>query len=377
MKFLLIKTLLICSLALPFVFNQVASAQSATPTLVTVNSTGNGGGKNNVGLNAAVSRNGRYVVFTASSNMFTPNPSGATVFVRDLQAGVTTPVDVSYNGTVTNNWADDPSISADGRYVAFSSYASNLVPDDMNGQPDVFVRDMTAKTTRNICVTTSGAQFNRDSTSPLISGDGSRIVFRTSATNWTTNDSNGIISDVLVCSVNGGSFTNLALYNGSQPGSGGTYPTSISYNGAYVAITSSASNLCNGDGNGRDDVFLSSSGTLTLVSQAISGSRSSTPSGDSRQGYVSDDGRYVCFSSTANDVRTATPYPASSNINVFVSDMANSSTVVASRAINNFATNGSSLNPTMSGNGRYVVFLLRSFELSSKRHQWSGRFIRL
>ena len=351
-------TLQLCSLVL-FVFcafNRVASAQSATPTLVTVNSTGTGGGNNNVGFNAAVSRNGRYVVFTASSNMFTPNPSGATVFVRDLQAGITTPVDVSYNGTVTNNWADYPSISADGRYVAFSSYASNLVPNDTNGQPDVFVRDMTAKTTRNICVTTSGAQFNRDSTSPLISGDGSRIVFRTSATNWTTNDSNGIISDVLACSVNGGGFTNLSVYSGSQPSSDGTIPTSISYNGAYVTITSPASNLCDRDGNGRNDVFLSGSGALTLVSQSRLGSTSSTPSGDSWEGSVSDDGRYVCFASIANDVRTTTPYPSSSNINVFLEDMTNSSTLLLSKATSNVAANGSSSHATMSGNGRYVIF---------------------
>ncbi len=302
-------TLLLCSLALLLsgASSQSASAQSTTPTLVSINNSGAGSANYGVDIGASISNSGRFVVFISRSTDITTgrslDASGATLFARDLQTQVTKPVDVSYDGTRTNGSCTDSSISADGRYIVFSSSASNLAPNDTNGQPDIFVRDMAAGTTRNLCVNSDGSQLNGRSTTPFISADGSTAVFRTTATNWTSNDKNWVNSDVLKCGINGGGFSAVDIYQDNQPSMDGAMPTSISSNGAYVCFNWPT-------GMTTVSAFLSGPGGTTLVSRSAIYTTTVTPaSGYSVGARVSDDGRYVSFVSTADDLAPSGSYP--------------------------------------------------------------------
>jgi archaellum component FlaF (FlaF/FlaG flagellin family) len=113
------------------------------------------------------------------------------VFVHDRVTGQTTRVSVASDGTQGNGHSGSPSISADGRYVAFSSSASNLVPGDTNGRGDVFVHDrLTGQTTR-VSVASDGTQGNGDSWWPSISADGRYVAFASEASNLVPGDTNG------------------------------------------------------------------------------------------------------------------------------------------------------------------------------------------
>ena len=121
----------------------ISSAPAATPNTIRVSYTSTGGQPNGLSYLSASSANGRYVAFTsAASNMVPGDTNGRQdVFVRDTVAGVTTRVSVSKPSGQANSSSIDPALSSDGRHAAFTGYGSNLVPGDPNGYSDVFARD--------------------------------------------------------------------------------------------------------------------------------------------------------------------------------------------------------------------------------------------
>jgi len=158
--------------------------------------------------------------------LFAPYPPGSgtwNFYLRDRQSATTEAVSLAIGGGAVGN-ADStgyPSISADGRFVAFGSYASDLVAGDTNGLRDVFVRDRVRKTTERVSVESAGAQVNSDgsfSDHPSISGDGHFVAFDTAATNLVPGDANGF-GDVFVHESYTPAFTSLC-----DPGVGGVIP---------------------------------------------------------------------------------------------------------------------------------------------------------
>jgi hypothetical protein len=143
--------------------------------------------------NSSVSADGRFVAFESlASNLVAGDTNGLyDVFVRDRQLGTTERVSVATGGAQGNSFSASSSISADGRFVAFRSYASNLVAGDTNGNQDVFVRDRQSGTTERVSVVTGGAQANDDSFRLSISADGHIVAFVSSATNLVAGDTNG------------------------------------------------------------------------------------------------------------------------------------------------------------------------------------------
>jgi Tol biopolymer transport system component len=136
---------------------------------------------------ASISADGRYVAFQSSFDPNTGNPSGG-VFRRDLETKTTERISVGEGGEPENAASFAPAISASGRYVAFTSFASNLVPGDTNEQSgvavrDIFVRDAVTKTTTRVSVSSSGEQSNSQSQAAAISGDGRFAAFQSQATN--------------------------------------------------------------------------------------------------------------------------------------------------------------------------------------------------
>jgi Tol biopolymer transport system component len=269
---------------------------------VSVASDGAQGNSNS--LDVSISADGRYVAFSsAASNLVSGDTNGSVdIFVRDRQAGETLRVSVASDGTQGNGGSSSyPSISADGRYVAFSSLASNLVSGDTNGSSDIFLRDRQTRETLRVSVASDGTQGNSGCFFPSISGDGRYVAFASSASNLVSGDTNGN-SDIFLHDRQTGETSRVSVASGDTQGSGGSssYP-SVSADGRYVAFSSAASNLVSGDKNGAWDVFVHDhqTGEAHRVSIASDGTQGNDSSSDAS---ISADGRYVAFDSFASNL---------------------------------------------------------------------------
>ncbi len=255
---------------------------------------------------ASISGDGRYVAFESDATNLVPGDTNLStdIFVHDRLTGETTRVSVATNGTQANSFSDEPAISADGRYVVYGSYASNLVPGDTNGVTDVFVYDRTSGTTRRVSVASDGTQGNGFSPFATISGDGRYIAFGSEATNLVPGDTNNAVDNFIFDQVTGQTTRISVASDGTQANSdsGGR---SISADGNYVAFWSAASNLVAGDTNNAPDIFLYNriTGETTRVSVASDGTQGDSSSGGSGNSIgLSADGRYVVFSSSATNL---------------------------------------------------------------------------
>ena len=301
----------------------------------------------------ALSADGRYVVFQSrASNLVAGDTNDLSdVFVHDRVTGQTTRVSVASDGSQGNNSSLNPSISADGRYVAFASDAGNLVAGDTNGVRDVFVRDRVANTTTRVSVATGGAQGNDNSVTPAISANGRSVVFVSWATNLVTGDTNGY-RDIFVHDLTTGVTSRVSLALGGGEPNGDSYAPAISGDGSIVAFASRATNLVAGDTNHLDDVFVRDLGTgvTTRVSVASGGGQANCPS-DSPA--ISADGRLVAFTSLANNLVAGDTNGA---VDVFVHERATGVTTRVSVASDGLQGNNDSYSPSLSADGRLVAF---------------------
>jgi hypothetical protein len=216
---------------------------------------------------SAINSDGRYVAFySLASNLVAgdtnnfcdndddgvSNENCSDIFVRDRQLGTTTRVSVRSGGGQANDASFDPAISADGRYVAFYSFASNLVPGDTNGKRDVFVHDRATNATTRVSVSSGGFQGNDTSggcCQPVsISGDGRYLAYHSLASNLVAGDTNGFIDSFVHDRLTGRTAIVSLSESGAQ-GNGFSASPSISANGRFVAFDSNASNLISGDTN--------------------------------------------------------------------------------------------------------------------------------
>ncbi|MHB8974950.1 MAG: SdrD B-like domain-containing protein [Pirellulaceae bacterium] len=164
-------------------------------------------------------------------------------------------VSVAADGTQGNNQAGTASLSADDRYVAFSSGASNLVPGDTNGFSDVFVRDRQANTVERVSITADGMQGDEDSTGGSLSADGRYVLFTSAASNLVPGDTSGT-RDIFVYDRETRTLECVSLAADGTTGNGQSSAGKISADGRYVTFSSNASNLFPEDTNGVEDVFV-------------------------------------------------------------------------------------------------------------------------
>jgi len=283
------------------------AAQGAQPATELVSVTPSGASADEVGAfgRPQWSANGR-VVFTSTSAKLVPGDTNGhrDVFVRDLATGTTTLVSTGLNGLPANNDSDDASISADGRYVAFGSLASNLVAGDTNGFSDVFVRDLETGTTTRLSVPPGGAQANGHSAlgSPaMISANGRFVAFSSTAQNLAPGKPS-FTREVYVADREAGTVVRASVPQGGGWANGASDAASVSNDGV-VAFQSAASNLVANDGNGARDVFLrdTSAGATLLVSHAPTGDAANGASSAGLPG-ITPDGTRVVFASTASNL---------------------------------------------------------------------------
>ncbi|MBZ0317275.1 MAG: hypothetical protein K8L91_12705 [Anaerolineae bacterium] len=322
----------------------------------------NAGGQSSGGVSTlpAVSGDGRYVAFTSTATNLVGGDTNnqEDVFVRDTVANTTIRVSISTGGTQANGPSSYPTISSDGRYVAFESTASNLVTGDNNGLSDIFVRDIVGNTTIRVSVTNGGAQASGgDSYDPAISGNGRYVAFATYADNLASGDTNGD-EDVYVRDLVGNTTFRVSLRDDEAQATGGiSYNPAISYDGRYVAFGSNATNLYSPDSNGAYDVFLRDTvaGTTRLASVSLTGGTGAGPTlSNSTHATVSQDGRFVAFQSFANNLVANDTNGARE---IFVRDMSlNVTTRLSVTETGQQSGESDSSYPAMSFNGRYVAF---------------------
>jgi Tol biopolymer transport system component len=223
--------------------------------LVSVTSAGAPG--NGSSYEPSISGDGNVVAFVSDASNLPGNDTNGLpdVYVRVRSAGKTRRVSVSSAGAQGNDWSRDAAVSEDGRFVAFMSQATNVVGGDSNGVPDVFVRDRLLGKTRRVSVSSAEAQGNRGSAAPAISADGRYIAFYSRATNLVGRDTNGS-EDVFVRDRSAGKTRRASVrFDGAQAHGRSLYPE-IAGSGRFVAFISGATNLVTGDTNGFLDVFL-------------------------------------------------------------------------------------------------------------------------
>lgn len=223
--------------------------------LVSISTTGIQG--NGDSTDPCISADGRFVAFQSLADNLVPNDTNATqdIFVRDIVLGSTSRVSVGSGGIQANGYCSFARISADGRFVAYASWASNLVPGDTNGTGDVFVYDRMTATTERVSVSTSSGQSNAECSIPSISRDGRRVAFQSSGIGLVPG-AGGTIGNVYLRDRQIGTTVLISCTPSGTQGNSHSYDPSLSVDGTVVLFTSQATDLVPGDSNLRADVFL-------------------------------------------------------------------------------------------------------------------------
>jgi len=316
---------------------------------------------------------GRYAAFVSSAtNLATNLISGSWhLYVRDLFTDTTTLVDADTNGTGSSvTAATVPSLSADGRFVAFEAADGNLVSNDNNRRLDVFVRDLVAVTNELIstrhptlasispnapsllpALATSTDSLNPPSLSPafVTSADGRFITYASEADNLVAGDTNGF-RDVFVRDLANNTNFLVSCDPDGIAGNGVSTEPAISGNGRYVAFTSSATNLVAGDTNKMTDVFFRDLQTgITLLASLKS--NGGPANNNSYSPSISSDGRWLLFRSQARDIVSGS---FTGLENLFVRDMQSATTVALTTA---GLSTGDLISSAMTPDGRFVAFI--------------------
>jgi len=333
--------------------------QTETTERVSVSTAGDQG--DGYSLGGSISADGRYVAFEsdAANLVFGDTNSTRDVFVRDRQLGTTVRVNVSSEGEQANGYSGGGAISADGRYVVFKSDAANLVSGDTDVFDDLFVRDLNAGTTERVNVSTAGVQANNETSLGAISGDGRYVAFSSSATNLVDNDTYGY-RDIFVRDREAETTERVSVSTAGDQATDDSYSCAISADGRFVAFGSDAINLVADDTNDKRDVFVRDrlASTTERVSVSTEGAQGDGASG---QVSISDDGRFVAFLSSATNL---VPDDTNEVSDIFVRDREAGVTTRANLTSTGAQSFGWSNDyPAISGDGRFVSFISSASDL--------------
>ncbi|MFG0315699.1 MAG: TolB family protein [Planctomycetota bacterium JB042] len=305
---------------------------------------------------AVLSADGRFAAFESDASDLVPNDTNGVrdVLVRDLQTGAITRVSVASDGSEADQPSSYAAISADGRYVAFQSNAANLSANDFNHTTDIFVHDRQTGVTERVSRLPDGSAPLSASSAPVLSGDGRYVSFLSGSNQLVAGDVNGF-TDVFVVDRQTGVTVRASV---NDAGVGGDQPSSIhaiSADGSAVAFVSSATNLVPNDQNGFPDIFVRdlTAGTTTRVSVGPGGVEADDFSGSPS---ISADGRLVAFDSWATNLD---PAATTIELRVYVRDLDAGTTRAVSVPPGGSFAPGASARPSLSASGRYVAYETR------------------
>ncbi len=260
----------------------------------------------------AISADGRWITYTSyATNLVDDDTNGVPdVFLNDRDTGLTRRVSVRSDGDqATGGTSSGPAISADGRWITYTSYATNLVDDDTNGVPDVFLYDRDTGLTRRVSVRSDGVQATGRSGGPAISADGRWITYTSQAADLVANDTNNTY-DVFLFDRDTGLTRRVSVSSDGDQATGYTGGTTISADGRWITYGSEAANLVDDDTNGLSDVFLydRQAGLTRRISVRSDGGQAIGPipdlaaPGGSYVQAISADGRWTTYWSSATNL---------------------------------------------------------------------------
>lgn len=302
----------------------------------------------------SISSDGFIVAFISEATNLVPGDTNDAqdVFVHDLGTGITERVSVASAGTQGDDDALTLSLSSNGSFVAFGSFATNLVAGDTNDVIDVFVHDRDKGTTARVSIATDGTQANDESFSPAISSSGRFVAFRSDATNLVADDTNSN-SDIFVRDRTSGVTRRVSVDSDGDQANGDSILPAISADGRFVAFSSEASNLVAGDTNNLADIFVhdrQNDKTVLIVGPAEfntgSGIIMVAPS-------ISPDGDFVGLRSNADDL---VPGDTNNSFDTFLIDRGSATAERSSVSTSEAEGNSDSSRPSISSNNRFVVF---------------------
>jgi Tol biopolymer transport system component len=339
----------------------LSAAAANNAVLVSYTLTGEAPLTGALGAAPSISGNGRYVAFTSNAENFGVSSQGwAQVYRRDLQTGSVQLVSRNAAGTAARPQCFEPVISSSGRYVVFCSFAQNLVPVPGGTLTAVFLRDMTTNSVELIAPQDDAQTGSRSAVDSLgVSGDGRYVAFCSYNRSLVPGDTNGLV-DVFVKDRVSGTIERVSVGTSGQQGNGvsGYYSISMSDDGRYVSFTSDANNLVPGDTNQQTDIFVRDRQLQTTVRASVSSSGAELDS-TSYGGAQSGDGRYVVFRTFASGADPNYPF----NSGVCVRDLVSGTTQLVSLSDTQPVYGDFSSTPAISRNGRWVAFHCESGEL--------------
>ena len=329
--------------------------QEQTNSIKRISLASNGVESNGYSSGVSIGDDGRYIIFSSDATNLVPNDTNNSTdtFIYDRTNQTVELINIAPNNTEADAPVSIGSISGNSRYITFASNASNLVANDTNEQRDIFVYDRIEKTTERISVASDGTQANDLNLFNAISDDGRYVAFESMASNLVANDTNGqrdiFIRDRIEKTTERINVTS----DGTQANNHGSLH-SISDDGRYITYCSNANNLVANDTNGQSDVFVYDrvEKTTERISVASDGTQAN---GYSHFGSISGDGRYVAFESAANNL---VANDTNGQRDVFVYDRVEKTTERVNVAIDNTAEpNGDSYGVSISDDGRYIAFV--------------------
>ena len=343
---------------------------------ISLNSMGEQGNRAShaTGFPPAIDADGQIAAFYSEATNLVPDDTNdqSDVFVRLRSASKTERVSVSADGQQGNGPSLNPSISGDGQLVAFQSRASNLTTNDQNGLSDIFVRDRGNSTTERIC---DSVEPNGFSYAPSISANGRFVAFTSAATNLVPGrpDLNGQL-DIFVCDRTTGAIDLASVSTEGVQGNGDSILPAISEDSRFVAFKSLASNLVPDDRNGVVDVFVRDrvAHTTERISVSFFGGNANDASFPPSISY---DGRFVAFGSAASNIVRADVNQLPS---VFVRDRMFNLTLLVDVNAHGDQANGaaSDVPPSVSGDGRQIGYVSFASNLAGPdRNETSDVFI--
>ena len=345
-------------------------------TLVSVSSSG--AASNGHSLDASISGDGRFTAFESGASNFVDGDTNDArdVFLHDLETGETIRVSVSSDGEETDNGtAENPSISADGRYIAFEATARNFVGEEQNGESDIFIHHRLTGITTRISVPGSGEPGNGDSSEPSLSADGRYVAFASKASNFVALETEGINwSDVFFADrdtdedgiydeLGATNIVQISVNGVGEVAEGGSFRPSISADGRFIAFDSTAVDLVAHETAVGLDVFVhdrdtdedgifDEAGATELYHVSVDSDGNAANDASSFP-TISADGRYVAFRSLATNLVDG---DTNNQYDIFVHDMVTRQTTRVSVDGNGNQANGHSDDASISGDGQLVAF---------------------
>lgn len=307
-----------------------------------------------------ISSDGTYVVFrSAATNLVASDTNGVTdIFRKDLVTGDVVRVSVDSSDTEADGASHWAVVSDDGRFVAFSSDATNLVTGDMNGTRDVFLRDVDMGITTRLSVDSMGMESDGDSDRPSMSGDGTVIVFQSTSTDLIVGDTNGD-SDIFLHDTMSGVTQRVSVATDMTESDTDSVRAVVSEDGRFVAFHSAATTLDETDMNAASDVFFHDAvpGATFRISLDALGAEGN---GDSTVPAIDFGGQFLAFTSTADNLVTIDDNTVS---DVFLVDRISGAISLVSIARNDTAGNGASSSAAVNDDGTRTAFLSDATDL--------------